>query len=186
MLTVSHSHRCNEMWMQNSVYVGTEICFSYALRKQRCGSLGLRLSPKHNTHPARILRRNPQFYSANNSTDSGKCWNPNWVIRRLEAGSKAMGSLCIRGIQFRVTIFYICVQYCLMIFLPEILFKQILKMNQCFLPFWPKDVSPVRRWPFPNSHINIAMSLCTSPHLIAWNSMMATGSVCSKTDFVVN
>ena len=55
MLTVSHSHKCNQIWMQDSVYVGTEICFSYGLRQRRFGALGLRLSQKRNTHTARSL-----------------------------------------------------------------------------------------------------------------------------------
>jgi len=50
MLTVSHSHKCNEIWMQYSIYVGTEFCFSYGLRQRRFGALGLRLSPKRNTY----------------------------------------------------------------------------------------------------------------------------------------
>jgi len=50
MLTVSHSHKCNEIWMQDSFYVGTEICFSYGLRQRRFGALGFRLSPKRNTY----------------------------------------------------------------------------------------------------------------------------------------
>ena len=50
MLTVSHSHKCYEIWTQDSIYVGTEICFSYSLRQRRFEALGLRLSPKRNTY----------------------------------------------------------------------------------------------------------------------------------------
>jgi hypothetical protein len=104
-----HSLRCNKTRMQDSLYVWTEGCFSYALRRRRCEAVGFRLSPKRNTYTERILRRNPPSFAAANSLESGNCWNPNWVIRCLEAGSKTMGSLCIRVIQFRVTILYICV-----------------------------------------------------------------------------
>jgi len=38
-------------------------------------------------------------------------------------------------------------------------------MKQCFLAVWPTDVSPVRRWQFPNSDINISMYFCTSLNL---------------------
>jgi hypothetical protein len=57
LLTVSHSHRCSEMWMQYSVCVDTEVCFACVFRKWLCGALGLRLSPKWNiyTYSARNL-----------------------------------------------------------------------------------------------------------------------------------
>ena len=45
--------------------------------------------------------------------------------------------------------FWICSQFSLnlfILFLREIIFKCNLKMKECFLPFWPTDVSPVSWW----------------------------------------
>jgi len=57
MLTVSYSLSCNEMWRLYSVYLRTENCFSYALRKWRSMALGLRLSPKCKIYTACSLPR---------------------------------------------------------------------------------------------------------------------------------
>lgn len=54
MLTVFHLHRCNEMWIEYSVYVDTETFFC-DLGKRHGGALFLRLSPKRNTYTARCL-----------------------------------------------------------------------------------------------------------------------------------
>jgi len=42
--------------MQDSVYLRTENCFPYTLRKRRCGALGMWLSLKSNTVTAISLR----------------------------------------------------------------------------------------------------------------------------------
>jgi hypothetical protein len=55
MLTMSHSHRRNEMWRPVSICLRTKICFSYALWKRRCGTFGLRSSPTCDPYPALSL-----------------------------------------------------------------------------------------------------------------------------------
>ena len=62
VLTVSHSHRCNEMWMQDSVYVDTEISFPYGLHQRSCWALGLTLSPKRNTFTARSFPKKSSVF----------------------------------------------------------------------------------------------------------------------------
>ena len=74
--------------MHDSVYLSTEICFSYALRKRRYVSLGLRLSPKATQILHLVCGINPQFYSATTSAEIEICWNPKTAIRKIETGSK--------------------------------------------------------------------------------------------------
>ena len=61
MLAVSNSHRCSEMWMRDSLYVGTEISFSYGPRQRRCGALGLSLSPKRNAYCTQVTEEILRF-----------------------------------------------------------------------------------------------------------------------------
>jgi len=93
------------------------------------------------------------------------------------------GSLHTRGIQFRrnflkyVSIFNsLCI-----LFLPAIFFKN-LKNEAVFSSRLTNSCVPVHRRQFPSSHNNIAVSLCTSLHLLACNSMLATENVYINTD----
>ena len=88
MLVVSHSHRWKGIWIQDSFYFNTRICFSYAFRKRRCGFLGLRLSPKSTQIMHSVCGINSQFYSMTLSVESEIFWYPNTAIRRIETGSK--------------------------------------------------------------------------------------------------
>lgn len=37
-----------------------------------------------------VFRTNPQFYPATKSAESGNCWSANYLIHRIEAGSKTI------------------------------------------------------------------------------------------------
>lgn len=74
--------------MLYSVYVDTEICYAFALRKKSCGAIGLRLPPKHNTYTVRSLPKTSSVYSATTGSNSGIWWNSTSEISRIEAASK--------------------------------------------------------------------------------------------------
>ena len=132
--------------MQDSIYIGTEICFSYGLRHRRFGALGLRLSPKRNKYCTQFTEEILSF----------SFWIP----------APTVGNVGIRPVQYsdlkqlsaRPCVSYVSevfsselplIKYApnfhsvslsislsiSILFLPEIAFKINLNLKQCFHPF---------------------------------------------------